>query len=533
MISLNRVVKTVASGRLFEVEALRIHENRKIALIGDNGVGKTTFLKMLAGLDKEYSGSVSVHTSIDYFFNDMDEEYIARAYGSASGACEKPYSPGQYQYRRLENILSKEKSFLLIDEPTSHLDIEKKDELVRRLQTREKGFIVISHDRDFISKTCDEIFELVNGRVEIFNGDYGFYLDEKVKRDKFAKKEYAHYVSEKKRLEKLAVDIQEQSRAVRTTPKRMGNSEARLHKMGGQQNKKKLDKQARAVASKLQQLEIKEKPKESLPIKLTIPEIEKLHAKILIRAEHLDKKFDDKLIFQEAAFAIENESKIALLGPNGSGKTTLLRMIREQDNIWVHPKLNIGYYSQTEDMLDISRNILDNLTDTSIYDETMTRIILSRLGFKQDDVYKKVAVLSDGERAKVKLAKLLTADFNYLILDEPTNFLDIKALESLEAFLKAYDRPCLFVTHDVAFINHIATSILMIKDKKIIDFKGNLEAYHKSHKKISTDDRRTGDSLLRDFRISAINARLSMDIPEKERLALTAAYNDLIKMKKK
>ena len=123
MISLNRVVKTVASGRLFEVEALRIHENRKIALIGDNGVGKTTFLKMLAGLDKEYSGSVSVHTSIDYLFNDMDEGYLARACGSASGAYEKTYSPGQYQYRRLENILSKEKSFLLIDEPTSHLDI--------------------------------------------------------------------------------------------------------------------------------------------------------------------------------------------------------------------------------------------------------------------------------------------------------------------------------------------------------------------------------------------------------------------------
>ncbi|OXZ25018.1 ATP-binding cassette domain-containing protein, partial [Finegoldia magna] len=188
--------------------------------------------------------------------------------------------------------------------------------------------------------------------------------------------------------ENLAINIKEQSSKVRTTPKRMGNSEARLHKMGGQENKKKLDKQVKAVESRINQLDIKEKPKEEKEIQLSIPDNKRIHSKILIRAENINKKFGNKVLFEKSNFQINNNSKIAIIGENGSGKTTLLKMILNKENIWVHPNLKIGYFSQMSDILEENSSILKNVSNTSIYDETMTRIVLARLGFKTNDVYK-------------------------------------------------------------------------------------------------------------------------------------------------
>src|SRR5699024_10540585 len=159
------------------------------------------------------------------------------------------------------------------------------------------------------------------------------------RRDLFKKREYEHYISEKKRLESIKTQIKEKSGKIRGTPKRMGISEARLHKMGGQGAKKKLDKQVKAVESRIEQLEVKEKPKEKSQIELTAPIGERIHSKVLIRAEHLNKSFGDKILFDDVEFIIENNKKIAMLGENGVGKTTLLRMILHNENIWTHPNL--------------------------------------------------------------------------------------------------------------------------------------------------------------------------------------------------
>ncbi|MEL3907781.1 MAG: ATP-binding cassette domain-containing protein [Treponemataceae bacterium] len=408
------------------------------------------------------------------------------------------------------------------------MDIEQKDKLAQSLKNRYKGFIIISHDRDFINQTCNKIFELNNGKFEIFNGNYSFYLEERVKRMKFAKREYEKYIAEKKRLSSIVINIRNQSSKVRTTPKRMGNSEARLHKMGGQSNKKKLDSQAKAVESRIKQLEVKEKPKEEIPIKLTIPENEKIHSKILIKSKKLNKSFADKIIFNNANFEIENDSKVALIGENGSGKTTLLNMILNAE-MWLQPNLKIGYYSQMGEILENEKTILDNIIESSIYNQTMTRIILARLGFKDNEVFKPIDVLSDGEKAKVKLAKVLTSDFNYLIMDEPTNFLDIRAIEVLEDLLKGYDRSLLFVTHDISFINNIANSLLIIKNHKIFSFKGNIEQYKKRKTQLTRNI--NSDDFLIDFILTSINNRLTMNISKEERADLEIEYNKLLNQK--
>ena len=164
-----------------------------------------------------------MQTKIGFLLNGEEELKLSKEnYTKARPDSDDKYSPGEFQRLKLTNLLSNESSFLLIDEPTSHLDIKQKDKLAESLRNRYKGYILISHDRDFIDQTCDKIFELSNGELEVYNGDYSFFLEEKNKRKKFAQKEYEGYIAEKKRLTSIASDIKAKSSKVRTTPKRMG-----------------------------------------------------------------------------------------------------------------------------------------------------------------------------------------------------------------------------------------------------------------------------------------------------------------------
>lgn len=168
MIYIQNLTKTVPDRRLFEINSLSINKNEKIALIGENGTGKTTLLRIILGLDNDYIGQVRVDSDLGYLLNydvkvnDFSDEIYSRSQLSIDGK----YSPGESQRLKLTDLLSDSFKFLLIDEPTSHLDLKQKEELIEKLNTRKVGYLLISHDRDFINRTCKKILELKSGKIE-------------------------------------------------------------------------------------------------------------------------------------------------------------------------------------------------------------------------------------------------------------------------------------------------------------------------------------------------------------------------------
>lgn len=513
MIRIDNLIKFYGKRKILDIKHLEINDFEKVALIGNNGVGKTTLLNIIIGNEFLDNGNI-------FSDNIIFIDNILKSQNNIDFL-----SPGEFAKREIIKN-SDNNNFLLIDEPTANLDIYAIEKVQNILKNRKSGFLIVSHDRNFINKTCNKIIEIVDGEIFEYNGNYSKYLELKNFENNRKEKEYEQYINEKKRLQEVQRHLIGVRDTMRKTPKRMGNSEARLHKMGNQESMSKVDNNVKAIKSRLERLEVKEKPVEDNIIKLTIPDNEKIKSKFLVSGERIYKKFDKNIIFKNAEFKIDNSSKYAIIGRNGSGKSTLLKMILSGDNIKKHDNLKIGYFSQTNEILNFDKNILENIKDVSIYDETTDRIVLARLLFKEDDIFKKISVLSEGEKSKVKLAKLLLGNYNLLIFDEITNFLDINSIIEVQKLLKNYDRAIIFVSHDMEFIDSIATKLLIIEDFKIKEFIGNYRDF-KNNKSIDIDE------LLLETNISKIISMLSTEnISKEQKQELEEEYKRLIKAKK-
>jgi macrolide transport system ATP-binding/permease protein len=314
----------------------------------------------------------------------------------------------------------------------------------------------------------------------------------------------------------------------------MGNSEARLHKMGNQKAKSNLDRAVKAMETRLEKLEVKDKPWELEVAKVEFKEYGEVVSRILVQGKNICKKFGDREIFRKAEFEILKGSKTALIGSNGSGKTTLLKLIispNEDMDIRLANGVKIGYFSQGMDILDESSTILENVMNTSVQPEVYARTMLARLLFKRDEMYKKVGQLSGGERVRVCFAKIFASEVNLIILDEPTNFLDIYSMEAVENALKLYEGTVLFVSHDRKLISSTADRIMAIEDCSIKTFNGSYEEYLESKRevKLSKAEERYKMKLVLETRLSEVLGRLSMPGKEDDIQALDLEYKDLLK----
>ncbi len=526
-------IKKYYSDRLIiEIDDLKIYTGDKIGIVGQNGSGKTTLLNILSKDIQPDEGFVKQFCPITYIRQFSDEsiragQKLLKELKLSQKSHQNAFSGGEKARIKIANAFNSENLMLFADEPTSNLDYKGVDILKQKL-LKVDSFMLISHDRLLLDSLCNKIIEVRDGKLKIYNGNYSFYRKQTEIEHEHALCEYEKYISEKSSLEAAMSDREDKWKSMRKAPKRMGNSEARLHKRKITEKQKKIHNGINGMATRLEKLEVKQKPKDVPQIKLDFSLTNPPENKIVISADKLSFSYGTNRIFDKASFNISRGSKTALWGENGTGKSTLLNLIYQNSNsgIRIAPKAKIGYFHQGFENLQYNKTILENVMLDSVQTQSIVRTILARLLFQGDDVFKEVQCLSGGERIKVSFAKLFVSHANVLLLDEPTNYLDMLSIEALEGVLKSYEGTVLFVSHDSAFVNSIAGRLIVFENQDLTMFEGTLEEYRQSRQKAQAKVMSETEKMVLEMKIAEIVAKLGGPSENKE--ALEAEYQSLV-----
>ena len=511
ILSANHIVQYFGERKILEFEKLNVYEGDHIGIVGVNGVGKTTLLNILSGEVTPDEGSVIRKVPVSYFkqfrerVEQVDPQKCCKL--GLSGKLSREHLSGGEMTRLGLAAMNKDSLLTFADEPTANLDADGV-ELCCQMLEQCSTLLLISHDRAVLNRLCTRIIEIKDGHLHFYTGNFTAYHEQREQDFKRQKFEYQQYRSEKSRLEKAAYQRGQASNSVRKAPSRMGNSEARLHKRAAGEKMEKLDNARKTILSRLEQLEAKEKPQEAPQVRIDFSLTDPPSNREIVMGNHITFGYGKDLIFENASFSLPKGSKTALVGPNGAGKTTLMELIwSNAPGIRLVPKAKIGYFKQSLDTLDLSKTVLENVMETSVQSENTMRGILARLLIRREDVFKKVGVLSGGERVKLTFAKLFGSPANLLLLDEPTNFLDMPAIEALQKMVADYEGTVLFVSHDRTFSDGCATRILRIEGRKLIPFDGNLTEWEK--KQMESKSEKKMDKLLLELRLADVISRLS------------------------
>lgn len=467
---------------ILDLPRLTVYTGDKIGIVGENGAGKTTLMELLAGETEPEEGSVRRMCPVSYlrqFSQKQADPEAIRRFLPGDRLSHERLSGGEQTRLKIDNALSRSGCLLMADEPTSNLDYAGIQMLTKRLKSAET-LILVSHDRALLDAVCNQILEIRDGSVTEYTGNYSAYVRQNQEALERAEFEYRQYADERARLQKAIVGTRERAKGICKAPKRMGNSEARLHKRESTEIAKKLHKSTQAMESRLERLEERKKPRELPRIQLDFSLTDPPQNKIVFSCRGLTFGYGENLLFQNAGFEIKNHTRTAVIGENGAGKTTLFRLITEENSaISCVPKARIGYFLQEFENLDENQTVLENALAHSVQPENTVRTILARLLFRGDTVQKKAAVLSGGEKIKLSLAQLLVSDTNVLLLDEPTNYLDLPSIEAVQDILSDYPGVLLFISHDQSFVDAVANRLLLIENKRIRAFDGNLSDYQR------------------------------------------------------
>jgi ATP-binding cassette, subfamily F, member 3 len=528
MIQLSGAGKRFGHKLLFENLNWLITSKDRAGLVGANGTGKTTLLKILAGIETLEYGSLSVTrgTSTGYLpqdglslsgrsvfsecmsvfaslqemeqemedlthkmaeidpagaeyaqvadrFHQLDSEFRTRdgyaieaQVGTVLAGLGFPHSDwqrrtehfsGGWQMRiALAKLLLEKPNLLLLDEPTNHLDLEARNWLEQYLTTYPFAYVLISHDRYFLDVTVDKIVEIWNRGVHFYSGNYEKYLAQKQER---ADQLEAAYRNQRERIEQL---------------------EAFINRFRYQATKAK---QVQSRIKELDKIERIELPEEEKTIHFSFPQ-PKASGRIVAEFQSVSKSYGEKFVFGGVNFIIERGDRIALVGVNGAGKSTLIKLLAGNEPLTsgeyrLGHNVEVDYFAQDQykelnpnvRMLDDLQNMAPRSTNTEL------RSLLGCFLFSEDDVFKRIGVLSGGERNRYALARMLLQPSNFLLLDEPTNHLDLRAKDVLLESLEKYTGTVVFVSHDRYFIDKLATRIFEIGSSEVQIFPGNYEDY--------------------------------------------------------
>lgn len=476
--------KVILNDINFEIES-----GKKIGIVGSNGAGKTTLADMITNTIKPTSGQLL------WQYNGMDIGYMKQATEYLD--LEETLSGGERTKKLLTQLLYSKKDFLVLDEPTNHLDYEGVKWLIKQIKAFKGAVVIISHDRFFLDQCIDSIMEIDQGKIVNYNGNYSFYREEKRRRYE----SQLHLFMEQEKLKsQIRGQIEElkgwSEKAHRESRKK---AIATGNKFGGKEyNRVKAKKKDKAVKSRIKRLEKIEvggliKPEEEIKVLFQLEATKKVGDTIL-QAKDIRKFYGNKLIFNQSSFYVKRGEKIGVYGVNGCGKSTLVKAILKQvpleGEIRISEERKIGYISQ--DVLDIKeeKSILQVFEATNKEEERQIRMALVQMGFSNDRLYDKAEVLSLGERMKLKLLILIRQGCEVLILDEPTNHIDLHVREQLEETLKDYNGTLILVTHDRYMLEQLCDKLLVFENQIIRRYEYGIREYleRKEQKQVAQDE---------------------------------------------
>ena len=535
MISVNSL--TVAFGGFTLLDNINFHisESDKIGLVGKNGAGKSTLLKLICGLQSPTSGKVSVPSGIRIGYlpqimehhkgrsvideamtafsevfsmedrieqitvelgerTDYESDEYQRLIVSLNELTDrlsmiKPESPQALAERtliglgfrqkelsrptetfsqgwnmriELAKILLSSPDVLLLDEPTNHLDIESIEWLESYLKAYHGSLVLISHDRKFLDNVTNRTVEIMLGHIHDYKVSYSKYCE--LRKERIAQ-QTAAYENQQRMIEKTEEFIEK----FRYKPTKSNQVQSRVKAL-----------------EKLDRIEIDVEDKSSMTVKF--PPAPR-SGDVVYKAVNLSLGYGDKVVFSGADIELKRGEKVALVGRNGEGKTTLIRAVMGElepmhGESRVGYNVNIGYYAQNqEDVLDKQDTVFGTLDRIAVGDiRTKLRDILAAFLFKGEDIDKKVAVLSGGERARLAMAKLMLHPYNLLVLDEPTNHMDIRSKDILKQALLRYDGTLLIVSHDRDFLDGLVDKIYEFRDGKVKEHLGGVSEFLESRR---------------------------------------------------
>lgn len=474
---------------VFEKVSFHIDTDWKLGLIGRNGKGKTTFLKLLLG-KLEFQGTITKNVEFDYFpFEVPDKEKMAieivneiapnvedweilKELNLLKGNSEILYrsfhllSGGEQIKILFISLFLKGNNFLLIDEPTNHLDKETQDNLVEYLNQK-KGFILVSHDRNFLDKVVDHIIAINNTNIEVQKGNFSTWQENKQAQDSFELTQNERLRKDINKLEIASKNTANWSHKIEKSKYNTTNSGSSIDRgYVGHQSAKMMKK------SKVMEHRIEKAMEEKASLLKNIDrndtlKITPLEARKnpLIVAKDLQIKYDNKTIFSKTAFEIKTGDRIAITGKNGVGKSSLLKLLLGdslpyEGTLKIANDLKISYVSQGTEEL---KGNLKQFAKENKVEESIFKAMLSKMGIAKEEFEKDITQMSEGQKKKVLLAKSISESANIYIWDEPLNYIDILTRIQIEEAILKYQPTLIFVEHDDTFVQKVATKKVELK----------------------------------------------------------------------
>lgn len=457
MIKCIQLEKEFAGRSLFTIQQLSLQAGQKVGLVGNNGVGKSTFLKILLGLDRDFAGQIEVKADWAYVPQLQERSLL---------------SGGEQVWKSIQEAFAQRPQMLIMDEPTANLDQEYQEKLIKQIKRYRGSLLVVSHDRHFLNQVASHIWHLEEGKVQVYHGNYEAFVESRRARREGQWEAYEAYQKKVAQLKKAQHERQAKAQKMGKKKRGVSSSEWKVNAMMGSYDSqaKSMAKTAKHLEKRIERLDKVEQPRKQTWVKMEAKGALDTGLHSLFRLQAGQLWIEEKYLFDFPQLGMTFGDKLALVGSNGTGKTSFVRkLISKELEGYYNPKLKIAYFSQDLTSLNEEETAFVNASSTSLQDRVTVLNLLGMLGLSYDKAQQKVANLSGGERVRLSLAKVLLTDANLLILDEPTNFLDLTAIEALERFLTEYQGSVLVISHDQDFVDKVAKNNWRIKDGSLID----------------------------------------------------------------